>query len=161
MSDYDDDYDEDLGDGQGSNAVRELRKANKAKEAQLKKLSDELAAMRAAVRDRSVKDALTAKGLPEKIARFIPPEATTSEDVEAWLAENGDVFGVTPPAEKADHEQPPAPELSALNRISEVQSSGQPFTNDPDQMRALINSAASPEALNELLFGNKAGPQAI
>lgn len=160
MSEYDD-WDDDTEDAQGSNALRELRKANKAKEAQIKKLSDELAAMRGAVRDRSVKDVLTAKGLPEKIARFIPPEATTSDEVEAWLAENGDVFGITTQADEATKAPSMAPELQALSRISEVQNTGQPFANDPDQLSALIKSVSSPEELNKLLFGTTAGPQAI
>ena len=162
MSLYDDDDFEDDGLDAGSNAVKELRKANRAKEKQLKELQEELQSMRASLRERSVKDVLAAKGLPEKISRFIPESATTSDEVEAWLAENGDVFGVTPQANEASTTpQQSDPTLDALGRISQVQSTGQPFTNDPDQLSALIKSASTPEELNKLLFGTTAGPQAI
>lgn len=162
MSAYDDDdFDIDDQDA-GSSALRELRKANKAKDKQLKELQEQLQAMQKSVRERSVKDVLAAKGLPEKIAAFIPESATTSDDVEAWITEYGDVFGVTPQAsEPASAPSPADPNLSAMNRISEVQSTGQPFSSDPDQMSALINSASTPEELNRLLFGNTTGPQAV
>lgn len=163
MSMYDDDdlYEDD-GQDAGSTALKELRKANRAKEKQLKELQEELQAMRSSLRERSVKDVLAAKGLPEKIARFIPESATTSDEVEAWLAENGDVFGVTPQADTASTTpQQSDPTLDALGRISQVQSTGQPLSNDPDQLNALIRSAQSPEELNKLLFGTTAGPQAI
>lgn len=161
MSMYDDDDFDDDGQDAGSSALRELRKANKAKEKQLRELQEELQAMRSSLRERSVKDVLAAKGLPEKISRFIPDSATTSDDVEAWLAENGDVFGVPAEADTASATQKANPELDALGRISQVQSTGQPFTSDPDQFSALIRSASNPEDLNRLLFGTSAGPQAV
>lgn len=160
MSDYDD-WDDDSDDGQGSKALQEARAAAKANAKKVKELSEQLTKMQSAVRDRSVKDVLTAKGLSDKIARFIPPDATTSEEVEAWLAENGDVFGIDTQANEAATPPPANPEVDAFNRISQVQSSGQTLTQDPDQLRALINSATGPEELNKLLFGNAMGPQAI
>lgn len=161
MSDFDFDVD-DFEDAQGdSNAVRELRKAYKALQKQLKEVSAENESLKSSVRDRSVKDVLASKGLPEKISRFIPPDATSAEEVEAWLAENGDVFGVTSDTETEGQPQQVDPNLAALQRISTAQSSGQPFTNDPDQLSALIASASNPEELNKILFGSVTGPQAV
>jgi uncharacterized protein YdiU (UPF0061 family) len=118
--------------------------------------------MQSSLRERSVKDVLASKGLPEKIAAFIPKDATTSEEVEAWISEYGDVFGVqSSEAEEPAQQRQVNPELAALNRISETQSSGQPFTNDPDQLASLIAGAGSQEELNKLLFGSATGPQAI
>lgn len=162
MSAYDDDDFEDDGLDAGGNALQQLRKANKAKDRQLKELTEQLQQMQKSLRERSVKDVLAAKGLPDKIAAFIPESATTSEEVEAWITEYGDVFGVQQQqAEQPATSQQSDPSLDALGRISQVQSTGQPFTNDPDQLSALINSAKSPEELNKLLFGTTAGPQAV
>ena len=165
MSGFDLD-DDDFEDAQGeSGAIRELRKAYKALQKQLKEVTAEKDALQSSVRERSVKDVLASKGLPEKIAKFIPSDATSAEAVEAWLNENGDVFGVT----AAQEEQAPTggqpqevdPNLAAWQRISATQSSGQPFTNDPDQLDALIKAASNPEELNKLLFGSAAGPSAV
>lgn len=160
MSNYEWD-DDDLETSNDSNAMKELRKAYKKLQAEKKELSEMLEGMQSSLRERSVKDVLASKGLPEKIAAFIPKDATTSEEVEAWINEYGDVFGVQVEAEKPAQQPAYNADLAALNRISQTQSSGQPFTNDPDQLASLINSAQSPEELNKLLFGNMTGPQAI
>lgn len=163
MSDFDFD-DDDFGDAQGdSGALRDLRKAYKTLQKQLKEAVTENESLKSSVRERSVKDVLASKGLPEKIAKFIPADATSAEDVEAWLSENGDVFGAVPAETEGQPQQdaPVDPNLAAWQRISQTQSSGQPFTNDPDQLSSLINSASSPEELNKLLFGTTAGPQAV
>ena len=160
MSSYEWD-DDDLETSNDSNAMKELRRAYKKLQAEKKELSEMLEGMQSSLRERSVKDVLASKGLPEKIAAFIPKDATTSEEVEAWINEYGDVFGVQVEAEQPAQQPAYNADLAALNRISQTQSSGQPFTNDPDQLASLINSAQSPEELNKLLFGNMTGPQAI
>lgn len=160
MSNYEWD-DDDLETSNDSNAMKELRKAYKKLQAEKKELSEMLEGMQSSLRERSVKDVLASKGLPEKIAAFIPKDATTSDEVEAWINEYGDVFGVQVEAEQPAQQPAYNADLAALNRISQTQSSGQPFTNDPDQLASLINSAQSPEELNKLLFGNMTGPQAI
>jgi hypothetical protein len=163
MSDFDFD-DDDFGDVQGdSGALRDLRKAYKTLQKQLKDAVSENESLKSSVRERSVKDVLASKGLPEKIAKFIPSDATSAEEVEAWLSENGDVFGAVAAETQGQPQQdaPVDPNLAAWQRISQTQSSGQPFTNDPDQLSSLINSAANPEELNKILFGTTAGPQAV
>lgn len=159
MSEYEWD-DDDIDTSSDSNAMKELRKAYKKLQAEKKELAESLESMQSSLRERSVKDVIASKGLPEKVASLIPKDATTSEEVEAWIAEYGDVFGIQVEAD-TQPEAAPNPELQALNRISETQSSGQPFTNDPDQLASLISSAQSQEDLNKLLFGNVMGPQAI
>lgn len=164
MSDFDFDSD-DFEDAQGdSGALRDLRKAYKALQKQLKEVSAEKESLQSSLRERSVKDVLASKGLPEKIAKFIPADATTAEQVDAWLQENGDVFGAVPQQEAdaaAGQPQEVDPNLAALGRIASTQSSGQPFTNDPDQLNSLIKAASNPEELNKILFGSTAGPAAV
>ena len=158
MSEYE--WDDDDIETSDSNAMKELRKAYKKLQAEKKELAETLESMQSSLRERSVKDVIAAKGLPEKVAALIPSTATTSEEVEAWLSEYGDVFGIQAEANEPEQPRQVNPDLAALNRISETQSSGQPFTNDPDQLASLIASADSPSALNKLLFGVEAGPQA-
>lgn len=162
MSDFDWDDDDSM-DASESNAMKELRKAYKAAQKQNKEMQEQLAQMQSALRERSVKDVLASKGLPEKIAAFIPNEATSAEEVESWLSEYGDVFGIQSGSDSSEGQpqQEASPELQALSRIAATQSSGQPFSNDPDQLAGLIANADSPEALNKLLFGNVTGPQAV
>ena len=165
MSEYDD-WDAELGDAQGdSGDIPELRKAYRKLQRQNKELLDQLNGMQKQVRERSVKDVLAAKGLPPKIAAFIPESANTSEEVEAWIAEYGDVFGVQAgeqgeAVESAGEPRQVDPSLQALGRISAVQQSGQPYSGDPDQLAGLIAGARTPEELNEILFGSVMGPQA-
>lgn len=164
MSEFDFDFD-DNEDAQGdSGALRELRKAYKSLQKQLKEATEMNESLQSSMRERSVKDVLTSKGLPEKIAKFIPSEVTSAEDVEAWLADNGDVFGVSQQAASTEgqpQEEAPDPNLAAWQRISATQSGGQPFSNDPDQLAALIQGATDPVELNKILFGNPTGPQAV
>jgi hypothetical protein len=163
MSDYDD-WDAETEDAQGdSGDIPELRKAYRKLQKQNKELVDQLSGMQKQVRERSVKDVLAAKGLPPKIAAFIPESANTSEEVEAWITEYGDVFGVQVEDQEqgpVDSGKPVDPSLKALGRISEVQSTGQTYSGDPDQLGALIAGARTPEELNEILFGNSIGPNA-
>lgn len=163
MSNFDFD-DDDFEDAQGdSGAIRDLRKAYRALQKQLKEVTAEKESLQSSIRERSVKDVLASKGLPEKIAKFIPADVTSAEDVEAWVSEYGDVFGTPPPAQAETEGQPQQvdPNLQAWQRISSTQSGGQPFMNDPDQLASLISAASNPEELNKVLFGNVTGPHAI
>lgn len=160
MSDFDWDDDDSFEDAQGeSTAMKELRKAYREMKKQNKELQESLNGMKSSVRERSVKDVLASKGLPEKISKFIPEDVTSAEEVEAWVAEYGDVFGVQTQSE--ERPEAPNPELQALTRISATQQSGESFSGDPDQLDALIRAATTPEELNRVLFGNALGPQAI
>jgi HSP90 family molecular chaperone len=159
MSDFEwDDDDLETNDG---NAMKELRKAYKKLQAEKKELAEQLDSMQSSIRERSVKDVIASKGLPEKVAALIPKDATTSEDVENWLSEYGEIFGIQETSEATSEPKAAlSPEMQSLSRIAETQSSGQPFTNDPDQIAGLIAGADNAEALNKLLFGSAAGPQA-
>lgn len=163
MSEYDWDDDDFSEDARGeSNALREARKAYKAMKQQNKELLERVSAFEKSQREASVKSVLTAKGLNPKISAFIPEGITSAEDVEKWVDEYAEVFGAAPQsASDGGSEAAPNPELQALNRISQVQSSGQPYSGDPDQLAALIKGASNPEDLNKILFGNATGPMAI
>lgn len=159
--DYDDDYD----DLDGSSVLKQLRKENRSKEKQIKELQEQLKSITIQARERSVKDVLTAKGLNPKIARFIPEDVTSEEEVSAWIEEYAEVFGgakVEEQPKAADSkDEAPSPDLSAFTQNGQVQSTGSAYSGDPDQLAALIQSARTPEELNKVLFGVESGPAAF
>ncbi len=168
-NDWDDDDDDSLDGGSqrrgndDSSALRSLRKSEKEKGAALKAAQDELVSLRAAVRDRTVKDVIAEKGLNPKIAAFIPKDLD-NDGVLRFIEENADVFGNPAPAaaspETLEGYPPVDQTVQALSRISEASTAAQPYANTPEQMVARIAAATSPEELNQLIFGNKLGPSA-
>lgn len=84
---------------------KELREYAKEQAKQNKELQKQLNDMLTKDRTRTVTETLKSKGVDEKVAKFVPTDATTPEAVDAWLAENGDVFGYKPQAQAADEQQ--------------------------------------------------------
>jgi hypothetical protein len=159
-----DGYDDDDDFDSESNPMKALRKENRAKEKQIKELQEQLSTLSKAQRERSLADVLNNRGVNAKVAKFIPEDVTSEEDVASWLDEYGDLFGVQvrqdeAPAEQA--ENPNAEVLNALSKIANTQNTGQAPTGDQDQIAALIAGARTPEELNKVLFGNANGPAAI
>ena len=156
-----DGYEDDDDYGDESNPLKALRKENRSKEKQIKELQEQLTALSKAQRERSLADVLTTRGLNSKIARFIPEDVASEEDVASWLDDNGDLFGITQSSVEESAQADPNAELhSALQKIATTQSTGQAPTGDPSQIAALIAGARTPEELNKVLFGNEFGPAA-
>ena len=159
MSQYDefDDLDDLDDDTRGSNALREVRKAQRAAEKRAKELEAELAKYRAEARQNTLKSLLTEKNLNPKIAAFIPADITEPEKVAAWLDEYGDVFSPAPVQQEAVVDQgqqaPPKADL-----FTQVASSGDSPHVDASNMASLIAGAKTAEELNQILFGNPSGP---
>lgn len=150
--------------GGDDNPLKALRKIEREQKAIIKELQEQLSQMSAQVRERSVKDVLAQSGLSEKIAKFIPEDITSSEDVSAWVSENAEIFGVTPAisGEEASGGQATTdPAAAASQRIAEAQVAGSTASGDAGQVDALIKAASSPEELNKILFGNTAGPSVV
>lgn len=164
----DDEYDDD--ELEGSKLVRDLRR-------QLKELSRENASLKEvngtlSVKDRqrTLSDALTAKGLSEKAAKFYPADAElTPEAIDAWVSDNADIFGTVKPANEAPTSEDPgegqapvgqsveapafvdADSEAAFRRMQAanlVGTSG--TTRDQEVLRGIAN-AKTPEELTEFL----------
>lgn len=87
---------EDEFDIESNDVLGQLRKANKAKEKQLKEIQEELSNLRKEKRERTISEVLTARGVNPKISAFIPQDIDlTEESLSSWLTEYGDVFGVS------------------------------------------------------------------
>lgn len=150
MSDLDFDID-NLDDDSGTNVLRELRKAYKAKEKQVKELEERLTELATASRRSTIEGVLTEAGVDTRIARFIPGDVTTADEVSAWLQENGDLFGV-----QIQEQAEAAPEVQAAHRLANIANAAPAL--DGGDLMSRIEAATSAEELNMALFGNPAGP---
>ena len=147
---YEDDEDDFVNEAESDNGPANLRKALKRAEKEKKELTDQLAQIQSDLRSRSVKEVLASKGVPEKVAKFIPGDISTPEAVDAWLNENADVFGFQPagtePAPTSDETKA---NVAAYQRINAAtQNAGTP-TRDQD-LAAKIAGAKTLEELNAL-----------
>lgn len=121
--DWDDDFDFDFEDEEvpqrtvdnGNDLVKKLRKAERAKEKQIRELEAKLAELTNAQRKGVVESFLANKGLNPKVAKFIPSDIDPTESaLNQWVEEYGDVFGL------AQSEQTQAPDLATLRQIDAV-----------------------------------------
>ena len=140
----------DTEETQDQNGPANLRKALKRAEKEKKELSEQLASIQSDLRSRSVKDVLASKGVSDKIAKFIPGDISTPEQVDAWLSENADVFGFEPKqAESAPISEEEQANRAAYQRINASTANASTPSRDADLM-AKLAGAKSVEDLNAL-----------
>ena len=134
-----------------SDLLKQLRKELKAKTKALSEYESRMADLESERRQNVIKSVLESKGVSPKIAKFIPNDIQPSaEDIETWIEENADVFGLTV---RQDQEQP---DLATLRQIDAVAASAQsPAAMDDLMLR--INEAGSAEELQDLIFQNGGG----
>jgi len=144
---YEDDEDDFTGEEVQQDAPANLRKALKRAEKEKKEIAEQLASIQAELRSRSVKDVLATKGVPDKVAKFIPADVSTPEQVDAWLSENADVFGLKPADAPADQEV--QDNIRSYDRINAATHNVNTPTRDADLL-AKISSAKNIDELNSL-----------
>lgn len=148
MANQFDDFEDDDFEAETSNGPAELRKALKRAEKERKELEKQLNEIRTAQREQSVKSVLESKGVNAKIAKFIPSDVSTPDQVEAWLNEYSDVFGTAAPkSEEIEEVDPRALDLARLSAA--VNNAQQSPAKIEDQMKALqsVTSKAELDAL--------------
>lgn len=96
---WDEDEDNDTTEVQmdGSDAMKQLRKAKRADEKRIKELTEKLEAFDKAQRETVIKKVLETRGVSPKAARLIVREleGDISEDsVSNWIDDNAEVFGL-------------------------------------------------------------------
>ena len=135
--DYDDE-DEDT-TTQDQNIPAGLRKALKRLEKENQELKEANALRDSMFRERTVKDVLDSKGVPSKIAKFIPSDVATPEQVESWLTENADIFGfqTTQQTDAVDEQRQES--TAQYQRINKATETAIPATNVAD-LTARINN---------------------
>lgn len=143
--DFEEDFDEEPRRPQGNDLVKQLRKADRVKDKQIKELEAELAHLRSERRSNTVAKILETEGINSKIAKFIPTDVTDEDAVKAWLDENSEVFGFT---RSGSHEI--SEDEVALKRMNNV-SAGALSPTQIDDIYSRIDKAESPEELAALL----------
>lgn len=152
---WDDEDDQEGQDrSQDSSAMRELRKADRAKAKRISELEAQLATLSGAERSRAVKDVLQARNLNPKIAAFIPSTVeATEEAVGKWLDEYGDVFGATQAEEPSESEAQAT--LAQMRQVDNL-AGGLTIPSGSGDLAARIASVNSKEELDALIFGGGA-----
>jgi len=146
---YEDDDFDDIEDTQDANGPANLRKALKRAEKEKKELAEQLAAIQSDLRSRSVKDVLAQKGVPDKVAKFIPGDVSTPEQIDAWLSDNADVFGFAKPEETAQASEESQAQVASYQRINAATQNATTPTRDQD-LAAKLAGAKTLDELNAL-----------
>lgn len=158
MSQYDGDDDYDDNNQDPSKLVKDLRKQLKALTTRAEAAEAEAAKNVKVVRARTVADVLKDKGVNPALSRFVLQdlEDPTPEAVSTWLTENGELFGVKPPA--VDPAQtlglPAGTELPPdLKAAYEKFIGGQSVTTHSDPTDAVAAKLADPNLSRDDLLG--------
>ncbi len=149
---YEDEYDNEEHENAPADLRRALKKAQKEREA----IEAELQKMRSELRSRSVKDVLEQKGVPSKLAKLIPSDIDTPEQIDAWLSEYADVFGVQIKQEQSAQPTVDDETIRDNQRINNVTSTAQNPSGELNAHQKVL-AAKSKEELDQLLFGQSLG----
>ena len=152
--DYEDDDDTDTSvESLSNDLVKQLRKANKAKEKELAELKANFESLNKAQRERAIKDTLASRGVNQKIASFIPQDIDpTEESVSKWLEANADVFGLQTEEIPQKPNVDPA-QAAAYKRMTNTVEQGVTPEHNEDIMKKLMN-ANTREELDAVIKGS-------
>lgn len=153
MSNYeyeDEDDDFTTPDNSGNDLVKQLRKAAKQKDKELAEIKAQFETLNKQQRERAVKDALEARGVNSKIAKFIPQDIDpTEESLSRWLDENGDVFGFQATPTNNQPNVDPA-DVAAYKRMNQATEQGLTPDSSEDLLQKIL-ATQTPEELDQLL----------
>ena len=151
---WDDDEDDQDTDNEvqmdGSDLLKKLRKAKRSDEKRIKELTEQLEGLSKSQRERTVKDVLDKKGVNPKAQRLILKDLddVSEESVNNWLADNGDLFGLTQPEVTQEQEL----NRAALRQQDVVTQLGTTPDKAQDLMQRVL-AAANAEEISMLIQG--------
>lgn len=148
--DYEDDYEEQ------DSGPAELRKALKKAQKEREALEAELNQIRKDLKSRTVKEVLESKGVPTKLAKLIPSDIDSPEQIDAWLNEYSDVFGLQKTQEEPAQPNVDSETIRASQRINQTTSTAQTPSGDESIHQKLL-AAGSKEELDRMIFGQSIG----
>jgi hypothetical protein len=154
--DLEDDMDETPQRSKGDDVIKKLRRAERAKDKQLKELQAELETLRKFQKESVVAKVLQEKGVNPKVAKFIPGDVDLSpESISSWLDDNAELFGVSAPSNGSEQSNANAADLAALRQMDAV-TSGALNPDDINDAFSSINNAQSAEELLNFLYSQGA-----
>ena len=153
MAQQNDDFDFDddgLSDG---DLVKRLRKVISDQKKLINEQSEELDEFYTSTWESDIQDALNEMGVDPRLARFVPEDVESVDELEDWVEENAEVFGIVPAeygdfySDDIDREHIEAAEMMAAVEEGDV---------DPQigmDLHNRIENAGSKEELLSLLKG--------
>jgi len=121
-----DGFEDDDNEFENPGSPKALREAQRSAAKRNKELEAQLAKLTAQLGERNLKDVLESKGLNPALGRFIIKDgidATDTAAVDAWLGENGSLFGFTPTdASPAEGEHGSSAEPDGLEELAAAQA---------------------------------------
>lgn len=148
---YEDDYEDDDQELDGTDLVKKLRKAERLKEKRIKELETELSEIRGARRTDVINSVLSERGVNTKIAKFIPSDVEPTPDaLNSWLEENADVFGIQLEKPQTDEDQ--QRQLRTLRQIDAITSNASVPVGADDILNRL-DQAESAEDIIKMIYG--------
>jgi hypothetical protein len=152
--DFEDEGEETTTRGSKDDVLKKVRRAERAKDKQLKELQSELESLRKFQREATVSKVLQEKGINPKIAALIPQNLdSTPEALNSWLEQFGDIFGIASQPQQQTNINPM--DLAALRQI-DAATSNAISPDDVNDSFSLINNAQSREELLEFLYSQGA-----
>ena len=147
------DFDEEPQRGSSDDVLKKVRRAERAKDKQLKELQAELDSLRKFQREATISQVLAEKGVNPKVAKFIPSDIEMSSDsIGNWLTDNGELFGVAAPVQQSVEQ---SENFATLRQIDAV-TSGAISPDDVNDAFNIMNNAGSAEELLNFLYSQGA-----
>jgi hypothetical protein len=147
------DFEEETQPRSNDDVLRKVRRAERAKDKQLKELQAELESLRRFQREATISQVLAEKGVNPKVAKFIPADIEMSSDsISNWLTDNGELFGVAAPVQQSAEQ---SENFAALRQIDAV-TSGAISPDDVNDAFNIMNNASSAEELLNFLYSQGA-----
>ena len=150
---FDFDTEEETTPRSSDDVLKKVRRAERAKDKQLKEALAELEGLRKFQRESTISQVLNEKGVNPKVAKFIPGDIELSPDsISEWLNDNGELFGFAAPTREApiSHE-----DMGALQQMGMV-ASGALTPDDVNDAFSMVNNAQSAEELLNYLYSQGA-----
>jgi len=158
---YDDDDDDFEFDG--GDALSKVRKADRAKAKRIKELEDilaerekSLAELSGKVKVTGVSEILKARGANPALAKYaLKDDVEASEEaVDAWLAENGSLFGYQPQSAEASDESGDSADVDTSSLADAIAAMQRVQTGEANAAPALAGNDKLAQAIAAI--GNKA-----
>lgn len=147
------DYDDAPSRGSSDDVLKKVRRAERAKDKQLKELQSELDSLRKFQREATISQVLAEKGVNPKVAKFIPADIEMSSDsISNWLSDNGELFGVAAPVQQSVEQ---SENFATLRQIDAV-TSGAISPDDVNDAFNIMNNDSSAEELLNFLYSQGA-----
>jgi len=132
------DFEEETQPRSSDDVLKKVRRAERAKDKQVKELQAELEALRKFQREATISQVLAEKGVNPKVAKFIPADIEMSSDsISNWLTDNGELFGVAAPVQQSAVDMN---DINALRQIDAV-TSGAISPDDVNDAFNIMNNA--------------------